>query len=687
MELQLQSLARFLNSLNTQHSIIQGKQLHLHFFKKGLINSTVSLANRLLQMYLRCGSLTDAHNLFNEMPKRNCFSWNTIIEGFMNSGNEFKSLDLFDFMPFKNDYSWNVVISGFVKVRDLDTARRLFDNMPNRNGVAWNSMIHGYAKNGYLKEAVRLFMELNSKPLERLFVDMFVLATVIGACTDLRAIKWGKQIHARIIIDNVEFDSVLATSLINLYGKCGDLNNANHVLSMMAEVDEFCLSALITGYANCGRMSDARRMFDRKSNPSIVLWNSLISGFVSNNEEMEAFALVNEMHKRGIQVDSSTVPTILTACSRSRITQHGKQMHAYVCKVGLGENVIIASSFIDSYSKCGSPNDACKLFSELKAYDTVLLNSMITVYSSCGRIEDAKQIFKTMPIKSLISWNSMIVGLAQNGCPIDALDLFHKMNKLNLMMDRFSLAGVISACSGISSLELGEQVFAKVIIIGLEFDEVVSTSLVDFYCKCGFVENGRKIFDTTIKSDEVSWNSMLMGYATNGYGLEALTLFNEMKHSGIRPNDITFLGVLSSCDHCGLVEEGWKWFNIMKYEYHIVPGIEHYSCMVDLYARAGWLQEAMDLIENMPFEADASMWSSVMRGCVAHGNKVLGERVAQKIIELDPDSSVAYVQLSGILATTGEWESSAIVREVMREKRVKKHPGFSWAEKRKYAHG
>ncbi|KAJ9146248.1 hypothetical protein P3X46_028537 [Hevea brasiliensis] len=680
MDFDLQSLARLLQSLNTHRSIQHGKQLHILSLKRGLIYSTLSLVNRILLMYTRCGSTSDAHKLFYEMPYRNCFSWNTMIEGYMKSGNKEKSLEFFYLMPHKDDYSWNLVISGFVKACEFDIARKLFNEMPRRNGVAWNSMIHGYARNGCSREAVRLFKELNLKPLEKSCGDTFVLATVIGACTDLKAIECGKQIHARILIDDMEFDSVLASSLINFYGKCGDLDSANYVLNTMEEANDFSLSALITGYANCGRMNDARRIFDRKSSPCVVVWNSLVSGYVINNKEMEAFALFNKMQKNGIQVDSSTVAIILSACSSFGNIQHVKQMHSYACKVGLVDDIVVACAFVDAYSKCGSPNDACKLFSELKAYDTVLLNSMITVYSNCGRIEDAKQIFKTMPSKSLISWNSMIVGLAKNGCPIDALDLFCKMNKLDLRIDNFSLASVISACAGISSLELGEQVFARAIIIGLKSDRVVSTSLVDFYCKCGFVDIGRKLYDTMTKSDEVSWNSMLMGYATNGYGLEALTLFNEMKHADVRPTDISFTCVLSACNHCGLVEEGWKWFNIMKYDYHIDPGIEHYSCMVDLFARAGYIQEAKNLVENMPFVADAIMWLSVLRGCLAHGDKDLGEKVAERIIELDPESSSAYVQLSGIFATSGDWESSALVRKIMKEKQVKKHPGFSWAD-------
>ncbi|KAK3043665.1 hypothetical protein RJ639_000081 [Escallonia herrerae] len=161
---------------------------------------------------------------------------------------------------------------------------------------------------------------------------------------------------------------------------------------------------------------------------------------------------------------------------------------------------------------------------------------------------------------------------------------------MDLSTDKYCLASVVSACASISSLELGEQIHARATIIGLEFDQIVSTSLVDFYCKCGFVEDGWKLFDEMVKSDEVSWNTMLMGYATNGYGSEALSLFSEMIRVGVVPTEITFTGVLSACDHCGLVEEGQKWFYAMKHDYSIAPGIEHYSYMVDLLARAGCLE-------------------------------------------------------------------------------------------------
>ncbi|KAK8549029.1 hypothetical protein V6N12_061929 [Hibiscus sabdariffa] len=674
MELDHQYYCRLLQSCTTRNSIILGKQLHLFFLKKGILSSTLTVGNRLLQMYARCGSMAETWKLFDEMPLRNCFSWNTVIEGYMKSGNKEKTLDLFKSMPSKNEYSWNFIISGFVKAGELEVARDLFDDMPRKTAFACHSLIHGYARNGGGKKAVELFKQSWS------LADAFVLATVIGACVDLGAIEYGKQIHAHMVVGGIELDPVLCSSLINLYGKCGDLDGASRVLNLMMEPDEFALSALISGYASCGRMTDARRIFDRKSDPSVVLWNSLLSGHVLNNEEIKALALFNNMREKGVQGDFSSIAVILRACSSLCMSEHVKQIHGHASKVGLISDVIVASTLIDAYSKCGIPNDACKFFTELQAYDTILLNSMITVYSSCGRIEDAKQLFKTMPNKSLISWNSMIVGLSQNGFPIEALDLLRKMNKLDLRIDKFALASAISACASISSIELGEQVFAKATLIGLESDQIISTSLVDFYCKCGLVEYGRKIFNTMAKPDQISWNSMLMGYATNGRGFEALALFDEMMNASVRPTDITFIGVLSACDHCGLVEEGQKWFNSMKRDYHIDPGIEHYSCMVDLFARAGCLEKAMNLVGEMRFKADASLWLSVLRGCVAHGDRTLGKKVAERIIELDPGNSSAYVQLSSLFATSGEWETSAIVRKIMREKQIQKNPGFSWGD-------
>ncbi|WJX83808.1 hypothetical protein P8452_66442 [Trifolium repens] len=668
--------------LGVCRTLCEASQLHLSLLKTGTLHSSVTTTNRLLQLYTRRGSLHDASKLFDEMPQPNPFSWTTLIEAHINSGNRNKSLQLFHAMPHKTHYSWNLLVSSFSKTGDLQQAHTLFNAMPMKNPLVWNSIIHGYSRHGHPRKALLLFKEMNLDPSEMVHIDAFVLSTIFSVCADLFALDCGKQVHARLFIDGfeLELDKVLCCSIVNFYGKCGDLDSAARVVGFVKKVDDFSLSALVSGYANAGRMSDARRVFDNKDNPCAVLWNSIISGYVSNGEEMEALALFNTMRRNGVWGDFSAVANILSAASSLLNVELVKQMHDHACKIGVTHDIVVASALLDAYSKCQHPHEACKLFGELKAYDAILLNTMITVFCNCGRIEDAKWIFNSMPNKTLISWNSILVGLNQNAAPSEALDTFFRMNKLDVKMDKFSFASVISACANKPFLDLGEQVFGKTIALGLESDQIISTSLVDFYCKCGLVKMGRKVFDGMIKTDEVSWNTMLMGYAINGYGIEALSLFNEMRCSGVRPSAITFTGVLSACDHCGLVEQGRNMFHTMKHEYDISPGIEHYSCMVDLFARAGCFGEAMYLIDEMPFQADANMWLSLLRGCISHGNKAIGKKAAEQIIQLDPENSGAYIQLCNILATSGDWEGSAKVRELMRDKNVHKIYGFSWAD-------
>ncbi|KAM0014640.1 putative tetratricopeptide-like helical domain superfamily [Helianthus debilis subsp. tardiflorus] len=677
MDLDWQSCARLLQTITSNSLTKQGKQLHLLLLKRGMLLSSITLSNRLIQMYCKCGYLFDARQLFDEMPQRNYFTWNSMIEGYMKSRNEQESLRLFYAMPDKNSFSWNTIISGFVKAGKLDLAREFFDKMPVKNGVAWNSMIHGYAQNTQSLKAVSLFKDMKSGPC---CLDAYVLATVVGACADLSAIKLGKAIHACIVVDGVEFDSVLGSSIVNMYGKCGDLDYASLVLHRLPYADDFSLSSLISAYSNSGRVTDANRIFRMKDNPCVALWNSLISGYIVNNMAMEALLIFGEMRRHGTREDVSTIASVLSACDLLGVVDYATQMHAHACKFGVTRDLIVASVLVDTYSKCGMPNSVCKLFSELDTHDTVLLNSMITVYCTCGRIEDAKELFQSIRSKTLISWNSMISGLSQNGYSTEALACFRELNTNGFRTDRFSLASGISACGAISSLEFGEQLFARATVIGLASDKIVSTSMIDLYCKCGMVDNGRKIFSQMVHVDQASYNSMLMGYATNGYGTEALELFNDMLKLNVTPTNITFTAVLSACDHCGLVEEGLKWFHLMKHEYFIDPGIEHYSCMVDLFSRVGRLEEAISLITYMPFNADISMWSSVLRGCLAHGDTILGRKVAEKIIMLDPKNADAHVQLSSIFATSGDWTRSEQVRKLMNDERMQKVSGRSWVD-------
>ncbi|RHN69518.1 putative tetratricopeptide-like helical domain-containing protein [Medicago truncatula] len=374
-----------------------------------------------MELHGVCRTLCEARQLqlFDEMPQPNPFSWNTLIEAHINLSHRKKSLELFHAMPHKSHYSWNQLVSTFSKSGDLQQAHNLFNAMPMKNPLVWNSMIHGYSRHGYPRKAILLFKEMIFDPLETMHRDAFVLSTVFGACADLFVLDCGKQVHARVFIDGFEFkhDKVLCSSIVNLYGKCGDLDIAVWVVGFVMDVDDFSLSALVSGYANAGRMSDARRVFDNKVDPCSVLWNSIISGYVSNGEEMEALDLFNQMRRSGVRGEFPAVANILSAASSLLNFELVKQMHDHAFKIGATHDIVVASTLLDAYSKCQHSHEACELFDELKVYDAILLNTMITVYCNCGRIEDAKGIFQTMPNKTLISWNSILVGLTQNACP------------------------------------------------------------------------------------------------------------------------------------------------------------------------------------------------------------------------------------------------------------------------------
>jgi pentatricopeptide repeat protein len=591
---------------------------------------------------------------------------------------------MFHSMPERNTFSWNAVITGVVAAGDLDTALDLLDQMPVKDVVACNAVLHKYVRCGRVDEAFAMFKGIGlqcDSDVTSTCNDPFMLATVVGACADRMKYDIGRQAHARMVVAKTEIDSVLGCALIDMYCKCADLDSARYVHEGLKHVDDFSMSSLVYGYASRGRWHEALSLFDKLENPSVVLWNSFISGCVSACHGDGAFVLFVRMTRSNVLPNSSTYTSVLNVCGFIGMLKPGQQIHGCALKSGAVSDVVAASALIDLYSKCSLWEDACRAFSELRFHDTIVLNSMVAVYSNCGQIDDARRIFGMITNKSIISWNSMIVGLSQNGHAIDAMELFHEMHQIGLRLDKVAIASALSASSSICSICFGEQIFAIATVLGLQSDHVVASSIIDLYCKCGNLNIGIRIFDGIDKPDEVLWNSMLLGYASNGYGHEALELLRLMQNKGIKPSERTFVAVLSACCHSGLVEQGLRWFHRMQEAFGVSPSAEHYACVVDLLVRAGRLEEAVDFIENMPFKADTLSWTSVVGGCKAHGNDAVLQKVAKKAIdmELSPHSSL-YVQLSSMLAAQGDWVKSGEIRGMMHERRITKNPGYSWID-------
>lgn len=313
--------------------------------------------------------------------------------------------------------------------------------------------------------------------------------------------------------------------------------------------------------------------------------------------------------------------------------------------------------------------------------DSLIGSALVGMYEKCGEMAEARRVFDGIRHKDVVAWNAMITGYAQNGMSNEAIALFHSMREAGLCPDKITLVGVLSSCAAVGALKLGVELDTYAMRRGLYNNVYVGTALVDMYAKCGDLEKATHVFGKMPFKNEASWNALICGLAFNGRGYDAIQQFELMRdEKGLQPDDITFIGVLSACVHAGLLEYGRQLFNSLTPVFKIIPKIEHYSCIVDLLARAGHLEEAWDFIEKMPGKVDAVMLGALLAACRKCKNTEVGERVLNRIMKLEPSNSWNYVVSSKIYATSDKMDESARMIGLMRERGVNKTPGCSWVE-------
>lgn len=335
---------------------------------------------------------------------------------------------------------------------------------------------------------------------------------------------------------------------------------------------------------------------------------------------------------------------------------------------------------MDVYARGGDILSAKKLFDTMPEKNLVSSTAMLTCYAKHGQIAAARELFDEFREKDVVCWNVMIDGYTQHGFPNEALALFRRMLKTKVRPNEVTAVAVLSACGQIGALESGRWIHSYIENLGIKLNVQVGTALIDMYSKCGSLEDARLIFDKVNDKDVVAWNSMIVGYAMHGFTIDAIRLFNEMLRIGLKPTDITFIGILNACAHAGLVDEGWRFFNSMKDEHAIEPKVEHYGCMVNLLGRCGRVEEANKLIKNMKVEPDSVMWGTLLGACSLHGNIDLGEEIAEYLVSQNLANSGTYILLSNIYAAKGNWDGVAKVRTLMKDSGVQKEPGCSSIE-------
>ncbi|CAL5382612.1 unnamed protein product [Camellia sinensis] len=512
----------------------------------------------------------------------------------------------------------NFLLSKSIHLKDFNYASLLFSHIPLPNDYAFNIMIRGLTTTWQKFDlALKFYYQMKFSGLKP---NNFTYPFLFVACANLSALDHGRLAHSVLFKNGLSVDG-----------------HASH--------------SLITMYARCGQLGCARKVFDEISERDVVSWNSMISGYSKMGFAGDAVAVFGKMRDEGFEPDEMTVVSVLGACGDLGDLNLGRWVQGFVVNNKMQLNSYVGSALIDMYTKCGD-------------------------------LLSARGVFDRMVKKDVVTWNAMITGYAQNGLSDEAISLFNSMRVKGVNPDKITLIGVLSACASIGALDFGKSVDAYALERGLQHDIYVATALIDMYAKCGSMENALRVFERMPMKNEVSWNATISALAFNGRAQEALLLFKSMSEEGeaARPNDITFVAVLSACVHAGLVDEGQRLFNLMSSSFGLVPKIEHYSCMVDLLARAGQLYKAWDFIEKMPENPDEVMLGALLGACQKLRNFDVSEKVMKLLLEMEPSNSGNYVISSQIYADLKRWDDSARMRVMMRQKGVTKTPGCSWIE-------
>ncbi|KAG9157836.1 hypothetical protein Leryth_000027 [Lithospermum erythrorhizon] len=335
---------------------------------------------------------------------------------------------------------------------------------------------------------------------------------------------------------------------------------------------------------------------------------------------------------------------------------------------------------LDFYVKRSTIEEAEKVFEDIDHPNVVSYTTLIHGYLKEERIDEAMELFRTMPEKNVVSWNAMVSGYSQIGYNEDAVNLFVEMLREGVYPSACSFPCAIIAASNIAALGMGKSFHACAVKFLGAISLFVGNSLISFYAKCGCMDDSLLIFQRIPKKNVVSWNAIICGFAQNGMGKEAIALFEKMKCSGIRPNGVTILGLLWACNHVGLVNEGYLYFNQARLQDPSMLQAEHYACMVDLLSRSGRFYEAKEFIRELPFDPGIGFWKAVLGGCQIHANVELGDFAAKKIQALDPSDVSSYVMLSNAHSAAGRWQEVTLIRHKMREKGFSRIPGCSWIE-------
>ncbi|XP_068657155.1 pentatricopeptide repeat-containing protein At5g39350-like [Aristolochia californica] len=695
-----------------------------------IINRNISLWTSIIVGYFRAGHFTEVLHLYLIIKRRGIgigssslnFSLKCCTElGFEELGRQIHA-DTFKVNLNDDGFVGSSLIGFYSKSRHIEDAKRVFEEIPKKDIVVYTTFITGYAQMPYC-HACEAFRIASYMQKEGFIPNRVTLVSLLQAAGQMKGLVQGRSIHAYAIRRGMgHLDEVLETSLIGMYIKSEDLISAelifgqsktenlaswnsmicglvqygrafegvklfalltregikpdsisianaligcaylkclhwgtsihSYVIRQENLLDVIATTALIDVYMRCDRRKMAEYLFDRITRRDVILYNVIVAGFLSSGLPDKAFEMSCVMLEEGIKPNTATILNILGACGDLGDSRNGRTVHAYIIRCGFDLDVEVS-------------------------------NQILHMYTKFGRLDLARQVFNRINWKDLVSWTSMIMGYVNHGHADEAITLFFLMQEARVGLDSVTILGLLQAFSHLGCLKQTKEVHGYVQRNHLEGETSIINSMMITYSKCGRLDVSKLLFDSLGSKCLTSWNTIIAAYGMHGECIGALQHFREMQLQNIKPDEQTFSSVLSVCSHTGLVELGLLIFQSMKAEHQITPREEHYSCIIDLFGRAGRLEEAHDLVKCSPFGQSISALSALVAACRVHRNTELGEVIGRKLLQLEPLNSGAYALVASIYVDAGKWSEVENIWKMAKERGLRKIPGCSMLQSNK----
>ncbi|MCO5599656.1 hypothetical protein L7F22_053761 [Adiantum nelumboides] len=506
------------------------------------------------------------------------------------------------------------LIRLFASCGRLQDAQNIFSQVVKPTIFTWNSMISAFMQCGEGEEALDIYWNMREAKVEP---DKVTFLHIIQACGGLGSPVMARRVHNEVILFGFEYDVNVGNTLLAMYAKCWSLPEAVFV-------------------------------FNSTTTHSVVTWSALIASFADHNDGLQALKHFESMQSHGILPNLFTFSSAMKACGSLQDLDHSYHVHDMFVRANLSPDLVIESTLVDMYSRCGS-------------------------------IKDARQVFDALKRRDLVSWGAMISGYAMLEDSVSALELFEEMDKQNIKPNRVIFLSAIKACRSLRALRKGKSAHGLVIESGLESDLAVGSSLMGMYIMCGSLGEACKVFKGLHNPDKVMWGMLVAGFAAQGNWDSTGQWLEEMRQHGVRPGDLVFTSILTACGHMGFVEGGHNYLQKMN-DYGISPTVEHLACMVDLFARTGKFEEAGATLHTMPISADAVFWRSLLTSCKSYSNLAIGKRCFDEACRIGPGDASLYVLMSSMYAGLNRWEDANHIENLRMSAGAQKMPGMAWIE-------